>query len=470
MKILFFIILIAGFGNSVFRREIEDPITLYRLVAPVGFLVVFLMRPRLVIRGLGCFFLFFAYNLALAMLYNPDLSQFWPSIVHYFFLFILLILMIYMKSRYPDFDRSFVRFFEGFYLFLLANLLLESIFGSYYPNLYVDTVGDGSLRAFYWNQNDLAVVLGVASWAVLSDNRYRTVTRVVVVLLTLILLYINDSKAALISMVAVSIPVSIVFRLSATYNIKPAAWHLLLGCAAFFFVCVIAALSDVDIHFANDTYSIRELLIHPVMNVLTLEPTGEHWGSINNRSDAATFVIIEYLKSLGFGLGAGGSWLVLTFPQYKLGGAMSPHNALLQFTVDFGYPVLIGYLGFVVWAARRLFLHRSDNSTRLQVMAILSFPVLGLSQSGAIITNFAFWAGAFYICLLERRSLTEETHPAQGSNRAVSPCATERVLPVTPFPAPDPNPRLKSTLASKLGTETEQNTRPDGRTPPRHRK
>ena len=31
-------------------------------------------------------------------------------------------------------------------------------------------------------------------------------------------------------------------------------------------------------------------------------------------------------------------------PEYELGGAKSPHNALLQFIVDFGYLIIIPYL------------------------------------------------------------------------------------------------------------------------------
>ncbi|MCC6248337.1 MAG: hypothetical protein IT499_11345, partial [Rubrivivax sp.] len=96
-------------------------------------------------------------------------------------------------------------------------------------------------------------------------------------------------------------------------------------------------------------------------------------------------------------------WLVLTLPQYQLGGAQSPHNALLQFVVDFGYPVLLGYLWLTGWALRRLFRHKLPEPERLKVMAILSFPMLGLSQSGAIVTNYFFFTAVYFIWLYGRR-------------------------------------------------------------------
>jgi hypothetical protein len=119
--------------------------------------------------------------------------------------------------------------------------------------------------------------------------------------------------------------------------------------------------------------------------------------------DAAIFVIIEYVRSYGLGLGAGGSWLVLSMPQYALGGAQSPHNALLQFTVDFGYPVLLGYAWLIWWALRQLLTPGRGENDRLRILAILSFPLLGLSQSGAIVTNYFFFAIVYFIALLDRR-------------------------------------------------------------------
>lgn len=423
MRLLFFIIFIAGIGNTVLRPEMENPFTLYRLLAPIGLLAILTVRPMFALKGLGWFAAFAAYSVALATAYSGDFSQLLPSLVHYLYLFILLMLVIDMKFHHANFDRSFLRFVEGFYVFLLLNLVIESVTGPYFPNLYEDTTDEDAVRGFFWNQNDLAVVLCVIGWMALTLDRFRGTPRLAVVFITLAILYYNDSKAAMLSFVLFSIPIHFIFRFCSWRRISPQVWLLGIGTVAIAVVALLVAISDVDIRFANDSYTFGDLLFQPILNIITLQSSGEEWGSINNRTDAAIFVTIEYIRSLGFGLGAGGSWLVLTLPQYQLGGAQSPHNALLQFTVDFGYPVLLGYMALVVWALRRLFRYRLGEVERLKVMAILSFPMLGLSQSGAIVTNYFFWGSVYFIALLGHgrpgaRLQSSRTTPGPGSAAA----------------------------------------------------
>jgi hypothetical protein len=403
MRLLFFFILAAGIGNTVLRLEIDNPVTLYRLVAPLGLLAIFVARPLMTSKATALFIAFAAYNFLLATIYGGGYSELGPSLVHYLYLSIPLVMMIYMKFRYEDFDDRYLGFVKWFYLFLLANLVLEMLVGSYWPNLYDDESDDGSVRAFFWNQNDLAVVLCVIAWIVLALDRYSGKVKVAVVLVTAFLLFKNDSKAALLSLVLISLPVWVIFRICAVRRISARVWVVLFGTLFIVGIGSLAAFSDVAIHFATDTYTIGDLLVKPVMNIATLQDSGEALGSINNRTDAAIYVIIEYLKSYGIGLGAGGSWLVLALPQYHLGGAESPHNAILQFIVDFGYPVLLGYGYLLYWAVRNLFKYGIAEAERLRVMAILSFPMLGLSQSGAIVTNYFFFAGVYFVGMYGRK-------------------------------------------------------------------
>ena len=419
MRALFYLIFIAGIGNTVLRPEMENPYTLYRLLAPIGLLAVLAFSPKLVGKALAFFLVFAVYSFVLATLYSGDLTQFWPSLVHYLYILVLLIVFIYVK-RGRGFDLSFLRFVEGFYVFLLLNLALEAVVGSYYPNLYVDQSEELGLRAFFWNQNDLAVVICVIAWIVLCLDRYKIRARLLVSLITIAILYFNDSKAALLSFVLATIPLSFVFMVRRTVRISHGVWFFIFGLLSILFVGGLFALADSQVAFSNKQYSVGELLVRPILSILTLQPSGEEWGSLNNRTDAAIFVIIEYIKTYGLGLGAGGSWLVLSLPQYTLKGAQSPHNALLQFIVDFGYPVLIGYAVLIRWALRNLFTYRLEQVARLKVMAVLSFPLLGLSQSGAILTNYFFWGGVFFIALLKpgfdrERVVAKADAPAQGA-------------------------------------------------------
>lgn len=429
-KYLFYFVLIAGLGNTVLRPEIENPLTLYRVVAPLAFAFLFLRRPVTTTYWLCVFAVFVGYNFVLAAAYGNGYEMLYPSIVHYFYLFLLLVLMLDMRRHYLDFDNQFLRFIKGFYLFLLANLAVEFALGTtIYPNLYVDETGESSLRAFYWNQNDLAVVLCIVAWCALTLDRYRGYQRALVVLLTVGILYYNDSKSALISFLFVSIPIWATMRVCSRIRVGAAVGVPMIAALATLLVIALVLLRDVSIEFANSPYTVGDLLVTPAENILTLQASGERWGSLNNRADAAIFVIKEYLHTFGFGLGAGGSWLVLSLPQYELGGAQSPHNALLQFTVDFGYPVLLGYLILVYWALRRLFRYRIGEADRLKVMAILSFPLLGLSQSGAIVTNYFFFASVYFIWFYGRQPQAA----AAATDATIHP-----VHPAAARPAQDP--------------------------------
>lgn len=415
MRILFFLILVAGAGNTVLRPEIENPLTLYRIIAPIGLLAMSIMLPQLVVKSFVVFVLFMVYNIALATLYSGNYSELFPSLIHYFYLWILLVLMIAMKHRYHNFEGNFLRFVNWFYVFLLLNLALELFIGSYYPNLYADSSEDGSIRAFYWNQNDLAVVMCAITWICLAYDRYRGWMRAIVVSLTLMILFINDSKAALLSMVVVTLPVFLLLRQGRTkLRISRGLWLAFVGSAFVTVTFAFFQLSAYELQFATQSYTLEELLIKPIISILTLQASGEELGSINNRMDASIFVIIEYLRSYGLGLGAGGSWLVLSLPQYELGGAQSPHNALLQFVVDFGFPVLVGYGYLIILATRMLGEVGIDERMRLQVIAILSFPILGLSQSGAIVTNYFFWAIVYFVWLQGRRQKLHSDIAPQG--------------------------------------------------------
>lgn len=402
MRTFIYIVLLAGIGNAVLRPEMGNPWTLYRLLAPLGLFVVMLIAPWLAGVVIAAFAIFAVHSYALASAYQGDFSQLYPSLVHYFFIFNLIALVMFLRNIDDRFEWRFERFIVVFFLFLMINLSVEMVWGSFYPNLYVDESSDGSVRAFFWNQNDLAVVLCMTGWFALVRERWSSLLRMAIVGLVVLILYVNDSKAALISFLLVSIPVFVMFGVVQRIRMPRLVWGAVCSLLIIAGALLLHALRDVPISFSNEFYTFDELMFTPLRRIFSLEASSEMWGSINNRTDAAIFVLTEYFRSWGLGLGAGGSWLVLSLPEYRLGGAESPHNAILQFLVDFGYPVLFWYSWALYWAWMKMFGRHSSSNQRLKVMAVLSFPLLGLSQSGAIVTNYFFWMVATYIWLLDR--------------------------------------------------------------------
>ncbi len=421
VRLFIYLVFLAGIGNAVLRPELGNPWTLYRMLAPLGLLLVILIAPQIASVVLAAFALFAVHSYALATAYRSDYSQLYPSLVHFFYIFNMLALVLFLRKTDTGFEWRFERFILALFWFLVANLLIEMAWGNVYPNLYVDESGDGSVRAFFWNQNDLAVVLCMMGWFALVRERWSPLLRIAIVGFVILILYINDSKAALMSFLLVSIPAFLMFGVVRRMRLPGFVWGIAFSLLFIAIVLLLYTLREVPISFSNERYTLDDLLFTPVNRIFSLEASSEMWGSINNRTDAAIFVLIEYFRSWGMGLGAGGSWLVLSLPEYRLGGAESPHNAILQFVVDFGFLVLIWYVWAMCWACMKMFRGRNTSNQRLKVVAILSFPLLGLSQSGAIVTNYFFWMVVTYIWLLDRPLF--ESLPRQTARLSTVSCS-----------------------------------------------
>lgn len=398
LKIFLYLVVYTSFFNVIMRSSIESNVTLFRLLAPVALFIIFLKKPNDIFLKFLLFFVFFVYSFFLAVSYSSDLSQFFPSVVHFLYLFSLYCVFWYLRILQRDrFEESVWLLMKSLIALIFIFILIEVIFDYNIPNLYV--IEDGwapAIRAFYWNQNDLAVVLCGFCWFLFFNQRVNAIAKLVVFLLFSAIILYNGSKSAFIALFLISF-------LSALNFVRLHIREYLLSLVIFFsisiLVCISFAYAFIDYEFSTSqgTYTFRELISNPIARIVALESTGEMWGSTNNRVDATIFVLIEYFKTFGLGLGPGGSWLVLTFPMYELGGAKSPHNALLQFVVDFGFPVLIGYFYLVLRAVIILLKKHCYILDKIRSCAILTFPVLGLSQSGAIVTNYSFFVMVVFL-------------------------------------------------------------------------
>ena len=76
-------------------------------------------------------------------------------------------------------------------LLILLILLLEYIFDFNMPNLYEDFEYSKSIRAFFWNQNDLAVVLVFFSWIIMYNQKVRFIIKVLYIFIVLLSLRIG---------------------------------------------------------------------------------------------------------------------------------------------------------------------------------------------------------------------------------------------------------------------------------------
>lgn len=401
--IFIYFLILSSYGNVVLRLNIESDLTLFRVVGIIAFCVFFIKYTDIMIKWSVLYIIFFIYSFFLASLYTYDYSQFYPSMIHYGYLLLLFISMYILKMIKKDnFERDYYIFLKMIMILILLILLLEYIFDFNMPNLYEDFEYSKSIRAFFWNQNDLAVVLVFFSWIIMYNQKVRFIIKVLYIFIVLIIMYYNGSKVAILALLFSFIFVSINFIVK-KFREGFLLSLLYIMLILLFIILIFIFFGDIQFKSTDGIFTINELLFRPFISIITLQPTGEFWGSNNNRIDAAIFVLIEYIGSYFIGLGAGGSWLVLLMPQYELGGAKSPHNALLQFIVDFGYLIIIPYLILFFYAIKNIFKKNNFILTKINSVAILSFPILGLSQSGSIVTNYLFWSFVFFLILSDKQ-------------------------------------------------------------------
>ncbi len=403
-RVGFSIVLLFAAGNTILRTSIESDVTLYRVFSPILCLFVFFINPIKLSISIFCFFIFLLYSFILASFYSNDFSQFIPSIVHYAYMFLFFVIFLGLKDVLKDkFISVVLSNFEALILIVFVSVFLEYFGLIGFPNLY-SLEGDSlnTLRAFYWNQNDLAVVLCGFGWVIFLSKRYRKSIKFIYALLSIYIILYNGSKSAFLGFMLI-ILISILIFIRDNFKDGP----LILLFSAFTTLFILSTgfyiFGNVPFETTQGVYSLNGILMEPISRILALNPSGEVWGSVNNRTDATIFVVIEYIRSGFIGLGPGGSWLVLTMPEYELGGAKSAHNALLQLVVDFGIPVLIGYVCLIFWAVKALLVKNGSEITDMRCVAILTFPVIGLSQSGAIITNYTFIAVIFFLILIKNK-------------------------------------------------------------------
>jgi hypothetical protein len=162
--------------------------------------------------------------------------------------------------------------------------------------------------------------------------------------------------------------------------------------SAFFLMVLIYGLSNYSINFPGRSYTLFELLFDPVIRVVNLEPYGNLYGSISNRTDMIIYAIKDFIASYGIGIGPGNSLSLLASDKYpSIGSAKSLHNFPLQLVVELGLPIIIAIVLML------------KSKLTVDKIFVFSFIMLSsLSQSVGIFSNYYFLHCLFFIILLKR--------------------------------------------------------------------
>lgn len=289
--------------------------------------------------------------------------------------------------------------------------------GQHLPSSTVERVSEGALQGItistFGNPNNYAAFLLLAApflfWSHASARSRWTRTFYVICLIALpALLFLTASRVALLGLVA---EVAALWGLGRGHRMR-----------AIGYVGLLLALGVLSFQLAG-------LELRMVTELSALLEGGSAGGSVAKRWNLLLSGLWLLAESMGFGVGPGGFVVLLqqgTAP-YDTGGLVSPHNFWIEVLSQYGIPVFVGFILWILYLSRgavRELMRNTDGSdyvaprrvaeTILVALAGYFFAAVANSSYMTQSTNWMFWASmvAMASFLWRRRIVTVDSADA----------------------------------------------------------
>lgn len=381
VPLLYFVIVIAAF-NTVLRSEIESSITLYYAAAPI-LLVILLLTTTWFFRWIVAFVIAAIYGVLVARWFGTPQEFYVPKLLFLLFLLTFFGVMRFLHLRDPNFTENILRTLWGLTLAVFALAIIQSITGFRLPN--VDPADYGYLTAYFFTPNDVALFVSAGLTLVLM-RRGPFQLKAALFTGVLILNTVNDARAALMAMAIIPV----VFYVSKSASMFRSPPLVVAGLAGIGLAALIFGGSAIEFQVGAVRLNFYELLAEPIRRIVQLDDYNLR-GSLYDRSDALIISIREFIGTLGFGLGPGGSTYLLSLPEHKLVTAESLHNAMAEFAVEFGVLFLVPLGIWVVRLGSKMMSPEPSRGDMARFAFLCGLPFLGATQSSGFISNYAFW-------------------------------------------------------------------------------
>lgn len=389
------LLLLTACLNTILRIDPSNPLTAYRLFAPLLVLTFAVFRSS----NLNCFYyflLFYIYNFIISLVSPFSSGDTYLYTINYLYLFMLY---FFLRELYFQSTQLFFIYIVNFIkLFLI--LIYTLYFTKYFFGINLIANFDRSfyINTLYTTPNDLALALGSAFIIIIFNKNTHFVEKIIHTLVLFFINFQNDAKTILISQLLILLLVLFVtIKKQFRKFTKPLMISMLVISFSLFFV-----LRNTKIDLKDGPFSISSFLTAPLVKIINLEPYYLK-GSIYDRTDAAIHLIKSYLKTGGLGLGAGSSMATLVQPETMTLSARSAHNFILEWLVEFGWLTVFLLIVFYqkVWQALR----KIDSNSNPEVISLgLCFPFFAVSQSSGYISNYLFWISLFFIYIKYQHS------------------------------------------------------------------
>jgi len=391
----YYLIILLSFMHSILRLNDTSSFSLYRVLMPISlFLLIFFYKKSIFPTIIVLFLIL--YNFILSYFYTDNFSHYIALSLHY-----VSILNIYLVVLYIYRIDGFEKLYKFLYYFILLSLFIaitEIIFQYRLPNTAI--YFDGSVSAFNWNQNEFgAILLSFSPFLLVFEKNNFIKTTIISIILYL--MYINDSKLALIGLLIGIVIYNLKKNILQIHPIiKKIIIFLSLLCIP---ILIYLPYDNIYVSFRDYDISLYTLLGIPIEHILSLTPFPDTGGSDTTRANAIIYALIEFKNSYFMGIGCGNTLTMLEKPEYTLKTAKSIHNLPIQLVVENGFIILIGY-ALLIKIFFKLFLvkHKLDQIDLLLVVAIPSLFIGMMGSSVGIFSDYFLISSISLIYILKK--------------------------------------------------------------------
>ena len=171
----------------------------------------------------------------------------------------------------------------------------------------------------------------------------------------------------------------------------------------FAFATIIAVYNLYKMNVVINGYNINEMLAEPLEHILK----GEMYPASNTSMSYRTNVIIVFIKWIKktklLGIGFGNAGIMMKYELIKHGlystwisnEAISPHNSLLEFLVEFGWIACALFIKVIIESIKIIKKSKLDYDDIMLLMVVIS-AVLWLQGPSIIITDYLIFIGIIY--------------------------------------------------------------------------
>lgn len=384
---IIYIILIFSVFSDILRIP-NTAFTFFRLFVPIG-LIIIVSYPTygkcflslvggLMLMSLIQYFVFYRIE-------RIDIpftfSIFAKFFMLYVFAFAIFIFVKFLKDKEGEkFERKNFKFiiYTGLILMLIAII-------DYFDSKYLDSCFFGALKAD--NQNNYgSYIAAVFPFFLVRFQEKRRLEDAAGIIASFVILFMNDSKAALFGVV-MSLIIFLCIAFPADTLKKMIIYRYL--------VVIIAVVIIIGLVVINPTingYSLQDTIYQPIIRVLKNNPYPDYGDSISYRTNTTLYCIRKFISIGGLGLGIGNTGVLLKYdfpdlnPEYEMARNspfISLHNSWLEIALDLGIVMLVVYFVVIKYILKLYFTkcHFSDME-KIRIMFCISFPIWIMSVSG----------------------------------------------------------------------------------------